>query len=272
MVDRGLFDKERSLVPFDPRLHPRIPCASGNSRLLPSHFQPGNWDVVCHSGKEAHNHVGNRRFRLCIENNIQSYSAAKSRSEKSAIISEIVTSIRESSTQGGGFVRLDSNTRRWYEVGDKVARDKVGQTLRDSSNTKVNKKRRREVNFAQASPSTYTVDGHMQPSSKDYSSRLQKLQETRTEWEIGRVQPNCKWLAGRIEPLFYDSRKPSATKQAEGTTAIDPLNLLSYSEEDDWFEAECRVCPHNQKGAWKESTEEQDDAQWFEFASNIDTS
>eukprot|EP00980_Cylindrotheca_fusiformis_P019472 scaffold6711_cov54-Cylindrotheca_fusiformis.AAC.1 len=58
-----------------------------------------------------------------------------------------------------------------------------------------------------------------------------------------------------------------------GTTATDPLNFLSYSEEDDLFDGECRVGPHNQKQAWKASTElhksvavglEQDDVEWFE--------
>jgi hypothetical protein len=57
---------------------------------------------------------------------------AMTRSERSAVISGIVTSIRDSSTGGGGFVRLDAASKRWYEVGDKVARDKVGHFLRDS--------------------------------------------------------------------------------------------------------------------------------------------
>jgi hypothetical protein len=48
------------------------------------------------------------------------------------VISNVVSAIRESSTHGGGFVRYDAVSRRWYEVGDKVARDKVGQSLRDS--------------------------------------------------------------------------------------------------------------------------------------------
>eukprot|EP00980_Cylindrotheca_fusiformis_P005559 scaffold1177_cov79-Cylindrotheca_fusiformis.AAC.1 len=273
MVDRGLFDKKGSLALLDPRLHSKIPCAEGHSRLLPSDFQPGNWDVICHNGKDVHEHIGNRRYRVCIENNVQSYSAAKSRSEKSAIISEIVTSIRESSTQGGGFVRLDSNTRRWYEVGDKVARDKVGQTLRDSSYINANKKRKREVHFAQVLKSTYTTDDPIQPCSKDHSSRWQTRQKIRTEWEEGRVQPTYKWLARKIEPLFHDSRKASVTKLAEGTPTTDPLEILPCSMEDDLFEGECRVGPRNQKQAWKESMAlqksvdvglQQDDVEWFE--------
>jgi hypothetical protein len=63
---------------------------------------------------------------------LRSYSKAATRSAKSAVISDIVSSIRASSTQeGGGFVRFNASHCRWYEVGDKVARDKVGQALRD---------------------------------------------------------------------------------------------------------------------------------------------
>jgi hypothetical protein len=53
-----------------------------------------------------------------------------------------VSSIRESSEQeGGGFVRFDASHCLWYEVGDKVARDKVGQALRDSIRDNSNKRK-----------------------------------------------------------------------------------------------------------------------------------
>lgn len=54
-----------------------------------------------------------------------------SRRAKSALISNIVDCIRDSSAQdGGGFVRWDRSLKRWYQVGDRVARDKVGNSLR----------------------------------------------------------------------------------------------------------------------------------------------
>jgi hypothetical protein len=56
---------------------------------------------------------------------------AMARTERSAIISNIVATMRKSS-RIGGFVRLDIPTHRWYEVGDKIARDKVGHALRDA--------------------------------------------------------------------------------------------------------------------------------------------
>ena len=69
---------------------------------------------------------------------------ATTRIEKSTVISNIVTGIRECSTQeGGGFVRWDASSQRWYEVGDKVARDKVGQNLRDAMGLQTRKPTKR---------------------------------------------------------------------------------------------------------------------------------
>jgi hypothetical protein len=70
---------------------------------------------------------------------------ADSRSTKSAVITDIVSAIRASSKRAGdvGFVRFDSFVKRWYEVADRVARDKVGHYLRDAT-TKARKMRQRE--------------------------------------------------------------------------------------------------------------------------------
>ena len=55
----------------------------------------------------------------------QTYKKAKSKYEKSAVVSAIVDSIESSSAEGGGFVRKDADKDRWYQVGDIIAREKV---------------------------------------------------------------------------------------------------------------------------------------------------
>jgi hypothetical protein len=69
---------------------------------------------------------------------------ADSRSTKSAVITAIFLAIRASSKIAGdvGFVRFDSFLKRWYEVADRVARDKIGHYLRDA--TKASKMRQKE--------------------------------------------------------------------------------------------------------------------------------
>jgi len=95
-------------------------------------FQPGKWDVICHNGKDPKSHVGNQRFKVLVQNYLSSYTKANSRCLKSGVITDIIATIRSKSTQNGGFVRYDDAQKRWYEVGDKVARDKVGHSLREA--------------------------------------------------------------------------------------------------------------------------------------------
>lgn len=93
---------------------------------LPVDFVPGRFDVICARGKEALNHPGNLRYRHLIELYLGQYDSAPTKVQKSKIVSAIVEAVRRSSPTGG-FVRFDGSRRRWYEVGDHVAREKTGQ-------------------------------------------------------------------------------------------------------------------------------------------------
>ena len=86
--------------------------------------------------------VGNRRFRVCIENNLGAYEKATTKHERSMVVTAIVDAIRGSkANERGGFVRKDTPDGRWYEVGDKTAREKVGHALRDALKFKLRKRR-----------------------------------------------------------------------------------------------------------------------------------
>lgn len=130
MVDRGCLDwrKNPSFV-VDERVLAQAPIDQDTP--LPNNFFPGNYDVKCGRGKACFNHIGNRRFRITIEINLGRYAKANSKLEKSLIVMSIVDTIRESSPTGG-FVKHDQRTGTWYEVGDHVAREKVGQALREA--------------------------------------------------------------------------------------------------------------------------------------------
>jgi hypothetical protein len=98
--------------------------ASEGIRPLPPDFLPGEFDVICGRGKSARDHQGNQLFRVAVEFAIDRYSEASTKIEKSLVVSKIVESIREKSPDGG-FVKKESG--RWFEVGDHMAREKVGQ-------------------------------------------------------------------------------------------------------------------------------------------------
>eukprot|EP00797_Seminavis_robusta_P027893 Sro52_g030980.1 Nitrilase family, member 2 (208) ;mRNA; r:66493-67116 len=117
-------------------------------RPLAPDFVPGPYDCICARGKAAANHPGNVRFRSIIQQYKPVYAEATTKVEKSLLVSEIVDSVRGMSPNGG-FVKKIGN--QWYEVGDSVCREKIGQCLRDAlhtsykSSTKAKKNRRKEL-------------------------------------------------------------------------------------------------------------------------------
>lgn len=119
-------------------------------RTLKAGFEPGPLDVICGRGSTGRNHPGNIRFGKIVAENVEKYSRA-SKLEKSVIVSSIVEKIREASPEGG-FVKKEG--KAWFEAGDFLAREKVGQRLRDSLHGKYlssssSKKRRRHASTTQ---------------------------------------------------------------------------------------------------------------------------
>ena len=101
-------------------------------RLLPSNFVPSQYSVICGRGKACTSAAGNRRLRAIINKHLQPYSEAKTKLEKSAIVSTIVDLVKKCTTEGG-FVKFEEG--KWWEVEDSVAREKVGCILRDCLHT-----------------------------------------------------------------------------------------------------------------------------------------
>lgn len=114
-------------------------------------YQPTNTDVLCGRGSCYFHHEGNERFRDLVQASLESYTLCKSRMEKSKMVFTIVAEIRG---MGGHFLRKDTKSDRWYDIGDKLAREKVGHALRDT-----------------------TVDGEYHKKKRRPSKKLQRPQE-----------------------------------------------------------------------------------------------
>ena len=70
---------------------------------LPSSFKPGPFDVICGRNLPgAYRSVGNRRYRLIITASMQPYVEARSKTDKSLVVTSLVDLIRR---HGGGFVK-----------------------------------------------------------------------------------------------------------------------------------------------------------------------
>jgi hypothetical protein len=73
--------------------------------------------------------AGNQRFRVLIDETAPLYVAARTKLEKTQVIANLVERVRNESP-GGGFVKRDFHTGRWFEIGDDKARDKTGHAIR----------------------------------------------------------------------------------------------------------------------------------------------
>jgi hypothetical protein len=89
-------------------------------KVLPIDYELNEYDVFCGRGSRCWNHVGNKRFRQRIEEEIINYSQAKTKYCKTAIICKIIDEVRQLSPNGG-FLRQDSQSGRYVEVGDFLA-------------------------------------------------------------------------------------------------------------------------------------------------------
>jgi hypothetical protein len=88
--------------------------------LLPEGFTPGDNDVICGRGKKCYSHIGNERFRQKVSAVLSAYSQAKSKLDKSNVLSSVVDQVRNAS-RDGGFVK-QTEDGRWADVGDFLAR------------------------------------------------------------------------------------------------------------------------------------------------------
>ena len=164
------------------------------------------------------------------------------------MISDIVVSIRESSTTGIGFVRFDTENRRWYVVDDKIARDKVGQSLRAYSS----KKKPKETPFSRKR--TRAKD---KPETKEFiraplapSPPITGAPET-NDWiqmkPIDAVHPmwSNRHLSAQLAPPDTTAAFAAPTENASPIDKILPNDCCDGDNSSDnslidWFEADAK--------------------------------
>jgi hypothetical protein len=143
---------------------------TSNMTPLADDFEPGIEDVICGRGKKCYTHIGNERFRERVLTFLDEYSLAKSKLDKSGVLSKVVDQVRQFSPKGG-FVKQDANGK-WHEVGDFLAREKTSQAFRDalhdrykSSNLSKKKRRQEEQAKVAANPFSKVVRSEFELSS-----------------------------------------------------------------------------------------------------------
>lgn len=102
---------------------------STNKREIADGETPRNEDVICGRGKATQDHPGNKRYREIIKENLKEYMNAKTKMDKSLVVSKVVDQIHE---DGGNFVKKNAKTKKWGVVDEDFAREKTAHTIRDT--------------------------------------------------------------------------------------------------------------------------------------------
>jgi hypothetical protein len=88
-------------------------------------------DILCGRGGLTNHHKGNKRFRDIVALHRPDYVRA-AKVHKPNVARMIVKAIRNSDPPGR-FLKKDSKTTKWYDIGDKRAAEKASQALREKS-------------------------------------------------------------------------------------------------------------------------------------------
>jgi hypothetical protein len=110
---------------------------SANKRAFEIILEPSNIDVIYGRERPIFEHPGNRRFRVAIAMNTKRYESSKTRLEKTKVVKAVFSSMRNA---GIRFLKpCPEGIIGYYEVDDKMARNKVAHAMRDA-NSKYNSK------------------------------------------------------------------------------------------------------------------------------------
>ena len=144
---------------------------------LPQNFQPRDIDILCGRGRGAWNHTGNRRFKTFVNAHAQQYASSKTKMDKGALVASMVDKLRE---EGVLFVRKDTKTQTWYDIGEYQAREKTSHAIRDtvyktSCENQLKPKRRRSEEISkqihnEVRPQQQALDGLFTPHQLSFGT------------------------------------------------------------------------------------------------------
>lgn len=185
---------------------------------LPSSFSPGPGDVICSKGKLAKSHSANLTLRKLIRSSLPEYSECPSKLERSFIVSRIMKTIRDASPDGG-FVRNVDGV--WYEVGDRNAREKIGQHFRDLLHTKYRSSTKAKASIRKQRASN--------PKDKDSSSSISSDSQTSSEASASAVAQFCP-SDFPISEVSISMGLPQTTPNSKPELGLKDLEPLPLSQ------------------------------------------
>jgi hypothetical protein len=224
--------------------HPGLasfPSSKSNKSLLPASYVPSPDTIIfCGRGKAASTAPGNRRLKMIVTQSLTQYSETRNRLVKSAIVSRVVSIVKQAADPEIAFVQFEQG--HWWQVEDGVAHEKVGRLFRDClptqyrSSTKFKLARRRGRN---AVKDDWNCSSHRSRSSVAIVPR----EPTFPTSIIVRDQSPSKGFMHRYADLQanYIQRRVASANKFHTEIIGDSANLVGEDKVHSAFELLCDV-------------------------------
>ena len=200
----------------------------------------GPFDVLCGRDKQSYNNIGNRRFRIMININLQKYMKCETRTERSRMILDLSDEFRNFCGQyrflkwaKGG----QENNSTLVQLDYKQSREKIAHALRDAASQYRTMKRKQtmERGAKNQSITTSTIDiQSVSTTSRSQEVYYEQLVELAKELEF----PNAPDTDYNLweGPAFADKIKaqaisPEAMSNIEEQLAGNLQNEIADVEE-----------------------------------------
>mmetsp|Transcript_33656 Transcript_33656/g.99169 ORF Transcript_33656/g.99169 Transcript_33656/m.99169 type:complete len:543 (+) Transcript_33656:638-2266(+) len=130
-------------------------------------------DVLCGRGGATNSHPGNRKFRSLVAAHRERYLKAKKR-DKPAYAQHVVSLVRNQCPKQCRFLKKDTKSNKWYDIGDEKAREKVAQALREGAAQLRRDQKRKERDDGSDGSSSYGSSGALSGSQADDSKKRKR--------------------------------------------------------------------------------------------------
>jgi hypothetical protein len=171
---------------------------------------PADDDILLGRNRAFWSRPGNQRFRSFVGTYVKQYIESSERNEKTKIGHDIYD---ELSKLGRRFLKFDSSTNMWNQVGKKQAREKIGHTLRDAValRTKYNIHDEKDLILALTSidPQDHHWSGMFSSTSSSNSSNSSKSRNFLST-SMSSILSTVKGSRRMGESLDQSSTKPLA--------------------------------------------------------------
>ena len=175
-------------------------------------------DVMLGRGRGTNFHAGNKRYRAIVEKYKDKYSVA-TRIEKPMIALDIVNQVRAWSPPGR-FLKCDKTTGKWSDVGDKKAREKTSQALREPKQVEPKQEeviqrqqaeeKRKEMDSSNSNESSYSSESSVSSNSTQTQMEQAEVETERQDLErfqsFGTIDLNA--VTSNIDSEWVDLGSP----------------------------------------------------------------